>query len=110
MRQKKEINVQLGQRLKAAREARGLTQEMLAEKVDVSAQYISDVERGMVGVSLSTLKRLCLMLQVSSDQLLFGAGQELTFAPLEEKCQSLSARQQQLLTEIIQAFLEAVEP
>lgn len=45
MRVKKEINIQIGERIKAARELCGYTQEQLAEAIEVSPQYISDLER-----------------------------------------------------------------
>ena len=72
MRQKKQINIESGERIKLAREDAGFTQEQLAEQVEVSPQYVSDLERGVVGVSIATLKRICISLHVSSDQLLFG--------------------------------------
>ena len=72
MRVKKEINIQIGEQIKTAREQAKLTQEQLAERVDVSPQYISDLERGVVGISIPTLKRVCITLGVSSDQSLFG--------------------------------------
>ena len=72
MRVKKEINIQIGEQIKTAREQAKLTQEQLAERVDVSPQYISDLERGVVGISIPTLKRVCITLGVSSDQIHFG--------------------------------------
>lgn len=43
MRIKKELNVQIGEQIKTAREAVKMTQEALAERIDVSPQYISDL-------------------------------------------------------------------
>ena len=48
MREKKEINVQIGEQIKLARENAKLTQEQFAERIDVSPQYVSDLERGVV--------------------------------------------------------------
>jgi transcriptional regulator with XRE-family HTH domain len=59
MREKKEINIQIGEQARIEREQAKLTQEMLAEKIEVSPQYISDLERGVVGIALPTLKKLC---------------------------------------------------
>lgn len=109
MRVKKEINIKLGANIKQSREAAGLTQEALAEAVDVSPQYLSDLERGVVGVSIPTLKRICLALGVSSDQLLFGQFGKNNYAPLLEKCQNLSPKRQQLLRKIVEHYLEAME-
>ena len=40
------MNIQIGERIRTAREVAGFTQERLAEAIDVSTQYISDLERG----------------------------------------------------------------
>ena len=48
MAEKKEENIQIGMRVKQAREAARLTQERLAELLDVTAQYISEIGRAHV--------------------------------------------------------------
>ena len=110
MRVKKEINVEIGMRAKIAREQAKMTQEQLAEKIDVSVQYVSDMERGLVGLSLATLKRLCVVLRVSSDQLLFGDRTKSPLAALGDKCNALTEKQQALLLDIIEKYLEAMKP
>ncbi len=72
MEKKKVENVQIGLRVKQAREAAGLTQERLSEMMGVTAQYLSGVERGAVGLSVPVLLRLCSILLVSSDYILMG--------------------------------------
>jgi len=108
MRVKKEVNMQIGEQIKAARERANFTQEQLAEWVEVSPQFISDLERGVVGLSIPTLKRLCVVLGVSSDQLLFDGQTQMYAAAIAEKCRSLSDAQFQLLLDIIDRFVEAV--
>ena len=108
MRVKKEINIQIGENIKAAREHAKMTQEQLAEYIEVSPQYISDLERGVVGVSIATLKRLCIALGVSSDQIRFDGRTEKYAVSIGEKCKSLTPAQFQLLLDIIDKFVEAV--
>ena len=108
MRVKKEINIQIGEQIKMAREKALLTQEQFAEHIDVSPQYVSDLERGVVGVSISTLKRICTVLGVSSDQILFGIETENRAVAIAEKCGSLAEHQYELLSEIVSKFVEAV--
>ena len=72
MIEKKAGNVQIGARVKEAREAAGLTQERLAELIDITAQYLSGVERGAVGLSVPVLRRLGSVLMVSSASILSG--------------------------------------
>jgi transcriptional regulator with XRE-family HTH domain len=71
-RQPKDINIQIGDRCRRAREASGYTQERLAEMIDKTPQFVSDYERGVCGVSLPTIIQLCSVLSVSSDFILFG--------------------------------------
>lgn len=109
MREKKEINVEIGLQVRLAREEAKLTQEQLAEKIDVTPQYVSDLERGVVGIAISTLKKLCLALGVASDRILFGRSDDRQTDALEEKFQSLSKEQCILLATIINSFVEAVD-
>lgn len=109
MRVKKEINIQIGEQIKLAREQAKLTQEQFAERIDVSPQYVSDLERGVVGVSIATLKRICTVLGVSSDQILFGKQTENRAAFIADKCKSLSEHQYLLLSDIISKYVEAIE-
>lgn len=45
----------IGQRIKRERKARGITQEVLAERLNVSIGYVSQVERGITKISLDLL-------------------------------------------------------
>ena len=58
MTKKKAINIEIGARVKRAREAAGLTQEAFAELIDLGDKHISAIECGVVGVSLPTLIRI----------------------------------------------------
>ena len=42
-----EFTIQLGQRIKTARESAGLTQSGLAELADISTNHVSALERGV---------------------------------------------------------------
>ena len=108
VREKKEINIEIGARVRQAREQARMTQERLAERMECSPQFVSDMERGVVGVSLSTLKKLCLTLGVSSDSILFGAEPESSFDALADRCRVLSKDQFSILTEIVEKYIEGV--
>ena len=105
MREKKEINIQIGKQVKLAREKSRLTQEQLAEQLECTPQYLSDLERGVVGISVALLKRLCVVLGVSSDDILFAEESKNTLETIEEKGRD---RQFQLLVEIVDRYIEAV--
>ena len=59
-----------GQRLRAAREAKGWTQEQLAGYSGIRTPEISRLERGRRMPMATTLYKLCWALEVSSDELL----------------------------------------
>ena len=109
MREKKEINIQIGEQVRIAREQAKLTQEQFAERIEVSPQYISDLERGVVGISIPTLKRACVALGVSSDQILFGAVSENRNAAIEKRCNNLSDKDFAALLNIVDTFSFAIE-
>ena len=52
----KELNqIAVGRRIRTMREARGMSREALAEIVDISPQFIADIEYGNKGMSIRTL-------------------------------------------------------
>lgn len=62
----------IGNRIKKAREDKGITQEFLAESMDVSNAYISKIERGRTPVNLDNLSKICAVLETSTDYILRG--------------------------------------
>ena len=60
----------LGQRIRAIRTKKGITQMELAERIDRSAAYMSYVETAYKYCSLDTLVRVANELNVSTDDLL----------------------------------------
>ena len=107
MKEKKEINVELGGRVQAAREAARFTQDKLGELVDLGTKNISAIERGVVGVSLSSFKRICQVLGVSSDTLLFGPAENNDMRDLVSRLERLSPEQFQIASDVFNKLLEA---
>lgn len=62
----------IGKHIKIARKARHMTQEMLAEKMDVSLGYIGQIERGDKLLNLERLAQVCLILQVPIEDMIAG--------------------------------------
>lgn len=65
-------NTDMGLRIKQCRKAKKMTQEQLAEAVDISPHYLYEIERGSKLVSLPILADIALTLQTSMDYLVFG--------------------------------------
>jgi transcriptional regulator with XRE-family HTH domain len=101
----------MGARIRAQRERLGYTREQLAEKLDVSTKFCSDIELGIKGISIQTLAKLSDLLCLRTDYILFGEEQPDHTAELEmmdaliQKCPP--NHQDDLLT-MIHAFIHAV--
>jgi len=60
----------IGRRIRAARLARGMTGEELAEKIGSDKGSVSRVERGMAGLSVERLQRIAAALGIEAADLL----------------------------------------
>ncbi len=61
-------SIKIGKYLKMIRKSNGYTQEKLAEKIDVSVRYISDIEQDRSMPSFEVLIRICNIFKISLDQ------------------------------------------
>lgn len=109
MKERKEINIRIGERIQKAREISGYTQEKLAEKVGVSIQYISDLERGVVGTSVPTLIKICNTLCASSDYILMGKAGEEDISAVTGRLQNLSPEELKIIENGINLMIEAFQ-
>lgn len=66
----------IGERLKKARLAKGLTQENLAESLNISIAYLSRIETGTTKVNLKRLDEICKLLSVSEAEILSGVSDD----------------------------------
>ncbi len=62
----------MGQRIKKQRKAVKLTQEKIAEELNISVKHFSEVERGIAGLSVENLIKLSDILGVSIDYMVKG--------------------------------------
>lgn len=55
MREKKDINIEIGGNIQVAREQAGYTQDTLSEMLGMTPNHLSAIERGASGISLESL-------------------------------------------------------
>ncbi len=65
---RKASTIKIGKKLQAIRKSNGYTQEQLAEKIEVSVRYISDVEQDRAKPSYEVLIKICNIFKISLDQ------------------------------------------
>lgn len=75
-----DFNYSLGQRLKKLRKAKGLSQELLAERIDKSVDTISNIERGVFAPRLDTALEIANALEVELFELF-----QIREMPLKDK-------------------------
>lgn len=63
----------IGERIKKARKAKNMTQEKLAEKLDVSIAFLSRIERGSSQINLKRLGQICEILDITEGEILNGS-------------------------------------
>ena len=107
MQKKKPINVEIGQRIKQEREAAGLTQARFSEMIGIGEKHLSAIERGAVGLSLITLKKVCTVLAISSDVILFDLTDGSDASGLVARLERLSPKQYKIANDIMCKLLEA---
>lgn len=62
----------MGKRLKEYRKINHLTQEKIAELLNISVKHYSEVERGITGLSVENIIKVSIILNISIDYLLKG--------------------------------------
>lgn len=61
--------IKIGKNIQSIRKSNGYTQEKLAEKIEVSVRYVSDIEQNRANPSYEVLIRICNLFKVSMDQI-----------------------------------------
>ena len=99
----------IGARIKEARRKRGMTQEALAEALDVSIGYVSQVERGITKISLDLLGAISGILDVDPAHFITGAAVDTDGYGYREVLDGygrLSVRDKALIQSFIVTMLE----
>lgn len=81
--------VLLGRRIKELRKAKGLSQESLAERMEVHPKYLGSVERGEQNPTLEFLTKLALALEAEPVDLFNYRWQQLSAAELKRRLHAL---------------------
>ena len=82
----------------------GYTREQFAEKLDVSVSYMAEVERGRTGISVKMLIKICDLLGLSADYILFGTNRD-TDTMILDKIHRIDDKYIPLLNRIITELL-----
>lgn len=97
-----EINLlEIGKRITERRKKLGMTQEMLAEKGDLTPQFVSYAESGKRAMRPENVIKLAKALEVSADYLLTGDIVDKDLLILSDKMRKLSPGMLRIVENII---------
>lgn len=97
-----EINLlEIGKRITERRKKLGMTQEMLAEKGDLTPQFVSYAESGKRAMRPENVIKLANALEVSADYLLTGDIVDKDLLILSDKMRKLSPEMLRIVENII---------
>lgn len=102
-------NKAIGKNIKLYREAKGYTQEKFAEKIGLTPNYLSAIERGVKIPSVETLIEIINGLEVSADEIfkdVINVGYKIKATQLSEKIEALSNEEQQKIFSVIEALIK----
>ena len=103
------LSKEIGVRIRDRREGIALTREQLAEKSDLSVQFIAEVECGRSRMSTTSLYKIARTLNLSADDILFGDERKLSDSEVDELLVQLTKRDRELAVDILRKFVEAVK-
>lgn len=95
----KDRRQRLGARLRTLRQARGMTQEQLAEHAGLHPTYIAKIELGSRLPSLEALERLAAALEVSMTAIVAAMDEDARLLPFAEEGKDKVAEEIQVLLE-----------
>lgn len=109
MRKIKPVNEEIGANIREVRNQACFTQEELSEKIGITPNHLSAIERGVSGASLENLKKICVICGVSADALLFGAtAQGEQQDELTERLKRVDSQYRPQINQVLLAMLDAL--
>ena len=97
----------LGQRIKLKRRQCGLTQERLAEKLEVTVGYVSQIERGITKANLDMLSQIADALHCETAFLLCGtetAREDYLTSDVAARWERLEPKQRRVVLALMDAL------
>ena len=104
---RKDLNVLVGANIKREREKAGFTQDQFSELLGIGSKSLSSIERGVVGVSLATLLRICDILHISANVLLYEQSQKNDADSIALQLKMLSSEQFEIASDVMTNLIKA---
>ncbi len=102
------IDKRVGKRIKAFRSKKKLTQEQLAELLDISTNHLSSIERGVYSVRVELLVRIANCLDCTTNDLLKDVminGYQVHSSRLYHAIKDLYPEKRDLVLQVVEAMV-----
>lgn len=103
------IEKEVGKRIQEYRKKRGLTQEELAEIIDISPHYLSALERGVYNIKLEILVSILNALDCSGDEIFCDVVKKaynVKANRLSDKLKDLNEDEQHRIFEVVDTLIK----
>ena len=102
---------EIGQKIRKYRKAKGLSQEKLAELVNISTTHLSHIETGNTKLSLAVLVDISKVLEIQTDDLLSEkkSGRTTALDELSSVLESCSTKQIRIINDTIKALKTSLD-
>ena len=104
---RKDLNILVGANIKREREKAGFTQDQFSELLGIGSKSLSSIERGVVGVSLTTLLKICDILHISANVLLYEQTRKNDADSITLQLEMLSEDQFQIVSDVMNNLIKA---
>lgn len=99
----------VGKRVRRHREMQHLTREMFAEKIDISPQFLAEIENGTKGMSSETLYKICEQSDASADYILLGRNESTSSSPAAKMLNEIPPQYSILIEDVIRSFKNTID-
>lgn len=102
----------MGDRIREARKNQGLTQDQLAERLDISVEFVGQIERGLKLPSMQVFIKILESLNVSADYLLrdsVSTGRLFGDNAIGSKIEALTPKQRIALEALVETYIQYLD-
>lgn len=99
---------EIGKRIREYRKLKNLSQEQLAEKINISTTHMSHIETGSTKLSLQVLVDIAKVLNVNTDDLIFEQKTQILINRINNILSECNEEQIEVITNIVEATKDAL--
>lgn len=100
---------EIGKRIRKYRKLKNLSQEQLAEKINISTTHMSHIETGNTKLNLQVLVDLAKVLEVNTDDLIFEKKPQFMIDTINNLLSECNENQLVFITDIVKTTKDALD-